>query len=262
MIISVYWAKNADEIWDFEGEYEEEQEPGSGQTLLYSLSDPDLPVVILYGPGKNRLDEVCRRKTADKDEISAELAELHSSVKERLGICGIPEDEIDKAEIRLFIHFGAQSLTDLGRFNEILAKHRDDKFQCFSVSRYNGVPRILYHDDAIFPPRKKEKIDEMREEIGGAGRGSDGEHLRALCLLCQAVAALPEGNERNSYLRGNSKWWLEGFGGADQFSESEKAVEKTTPLLKDLIDKIHMGDISEINLNLVAEVIAQKLRGN
>jgi|GEM_PF-5396486 len=262
MIISVYWAKNAGEIWDFDGEYEEEQEPGSGQTLLYSLNDPDLPVVILYGPGKNRLDEACKRNPADNDEISAELAELHRSVKKRLGICDIPEDAIDKAEIRLFIHFGAQSLTDLDRFNEILAKHRDNKFQCFSVSRYNGVPRILYHDDAIFPPRKKEKIDEMCKEIGGAGSGSGCEHLRALCLLCQAVAALPEGNERNSYLRGNREWWLTGFGGADQFSESEKAIVDSTPLLKDLIDKINTGDISDINLNLVAEVIAQQLRGN
>ena len=262
MIISVYWAKNADEIWEFDGEYEEELEPRSGRTLLYSSGNPDLPVVILYGPEKDRLYEACKRKAADGSEIAAELEELRHFVEAQLSICGIHCDADDGTEIRLFIHFGAQSLTELDQFNKKLAKHRNGKFQCYSVSRFNGVPPSLYHDDAIFPPKTVEEMDAMCKEIGGAGRGGDYEHLRALCLLCQAVAALPEGNERNSYLSHNSKWWLTGFGGADQFSESEKEVVKTTPLLKDLIDKINTGDISGINLNLVAEVIAQKLRGN
>lgn len=260
MIISVYWAKNAEEIWDFEGEYDELQEPGSGRTILCSSDNPDFPVVILYGPDKNRLDEACKRKEAD-DEIAAELARLRSSVKTYLGICGIPDDEIGKAEIRLFIHFGAQSLTELNQFNQTLAGFRDGKFQCFSVSRYNGVPAILYHDDAIFPPQTAETIDKMCKAIGGAGSGGDCEHLRALCLLCQAVAALPEGNKRTSYLR-NREWWLAGYVGTAELSESEKTIVDNTPLLQDLITKIYMGDISEINLNLVAEVIVQQLRGN
>ena len=259
MIISVYWAKNAEEIWDFEGEYEELQEPGSGRTILCSSDNPDFPVVILYGPDKNRLDEACKR--AGDEEIAAELAGLYRIVKERLGICGIPDDEIGKADILLFIHFGAQSLTELDRFNQTLAGFRDGKFQCFSVSRYNGVPAILYHDDAIFPPQTAETIDKMCKEIGGAGRGGECEHLRALCLLCQAVAALPEGKERNSYLC-NREWWLAGYGGKAPLSKSEKTIVDNTQLLQDLIKKINMGDISEINLNLVAEVIAQKLRGN
>lgn len=259
MIISVYWAKNAEEIWDFEGEYEEQQEAGSGRTILCSSGNPDFPVVILYGPDKNRLAEACQR--GDDEEISAELARLRSSVKTYLGICGIPDDEIGKAEIRLFIHFGAQSLTELNQFNQKLAGFRNDKFKCFSVSRYNGVPAILYHDDAIFPPQTAETIDKMCKAIGGAGSGGECEHLRALCLLCQAVAALPEGNKRTSYLR-NCKWWLAGYGGTAELSESEKTIVKDTPLLQDLITKINKGDISEINLNLVAEVIVQQLRGN
>lgn len=261
MIISVYWAKNAKEIWDFEGEYEEHQEPRSGRMILCSLTSPDFPVVILCGTDKNRLAEACKRQPADDHEISAELAGLRSSVKTCLGVCGIPDDEIGKAEIRLFIHFGAQSLTELNQFNQKLAGFQADKFKCFSVSRYNGVPAVLYHDDVICPPQTLEQIEKMCQEIGAAS-GSGCEHLRALCLLCQAVAALPEGNDRNRYLRGNKEWWRAGYGGSAVLSKSEKAIVDNTPILRNLINKIYMGDISEINLNLVAEVIAQKLRGN
>ena len=284
MIISVYYAKDSDEAWAFSGDYDELQETGSDRPVLVSSEIRDCPVVILHGPAKEPLRKAVCARDADYDAIASELDNLYRHIKTQLKNCDI--SDVEHAEIRLFVHFGSQSPVELQEVNRRLVSCRKPaKFQCFSVSRYHGIPRDLYRerDDMITPPRTKESIEHMCEALGCGGGHGGCDFIRALIVLCQAAAALPEA-ERGKVLKGGDaeKWWTESFSSPDT-SAYEDAIIACDPNLMKLTEKIKAAlshaprktdapgapekdkcqfDISNFNIALAAEIAAQKLQEN
>lgn len=282
MIVSVYFAKDRDEPAAFVGDYDDLREAGSARMMRFSAADsPDCPVAILHGPAKDPLKSACEAKNPDADSIAEELDKLRSHVAAQLRHCGI--SGIENAEIRLFVHFGAQSWQDVKNINKKLAEcGKTEKFQCFAVSRYNRMPEELYPtcDGEITPPRTENAINRMCETLGGKGgnpRG-DRENIRAFSVLCQALAMLPEA-ERQKHLKGDrAKAWWEGNWFKHQ-KDTPAETEKVT--VKELPDKIKAAvsailedrsagdmvyddnrvDISNLNPGLIAEIAARKLRG-
>ena len=284
MIISVYYAKDRDEAWAFSGDYEELQETDSDRPVLVSSESRDCPVVILHGPAKEPLRKAVSKRDADDDAIEVELEKLCGHIKRQLNFCGL--SNIEQAGIRLFVHFGSQSPLELQEVNRRLASCRQPaNFQCFSVSRYHGIPRALYHDrdDMITPPRTEEAIKLMCEELGCGGGHGGCDFIRALIVLCQAAADLPE-EKRRKVLKGDDagEWWTECFSSPDT-SAYEDAIIASDPNLKQLAEEIRKAmshvsrepaaidekkktdnpfDISNLNLALAAEIAAQKLQEN
>ena len=267
MIVSVYFAKDADEAWAFEGKYEEVRESGSARMMRFSRGD--CPVVILHGPAKDPLHEAFDRQARD-EEIADKLDHLARHVKTQLSC--VPGT--DHAGIRLFIHFGSQSTAERASANEKLAALcKSPDFHAFAVSRYHRIPEALYPDTGrITPPRTEEELERMCGDLGHGGGSADRESLRAFSVLCQAVAALPA-EERQTYLKGGRacKWWTENWLGylenpspGKTAGEIEEFVSKTFPELTFPEKKTNDGgfDISHLNLDLVAEIAAQTMRGD
>ena len=284
MIISVYYAKDRDEAWAFSGDYDELQESDSDRTILVSSEIRECPVVILHGPDKEPLRNAVCARDADYDAIASELDNLFRHIKTQLKNCDI--SDVEHAEIRLFVHFGSQSPLELQEVNRRLACSRKPaNFQCFSVSRYHGIPRDLYRerDDMITPPRTRESIGRICDELGCGGNHGGYGFIRALIVLCQAAAALPE-EKRGKVLKGDDaeKWWTDCFSSPDT-SAYEDAIIACDPNLKQLTEKIkealssvsletgepgkkqkkdNQFDISNLNLAMAAEIAAQKLQEN
>ena len=276
MIVSVYFAKDADEAWAFVGNYDEIQESDSARMIRLSVENPSCPVVVLHSPAKERLKDLCEADHADDNAVADELERLCGHVRNQLQHCGI--SGIENAEIRVFIHFGGQSPAVRENVNrKLVCCRKPANFQCFAVSRHHRIPADLYPDAVrITPPRTEENIELMCEKfVNGESVRAAREKIRAFGVLCQAAAMLPE-EKRKEYLAGDKakKWWTESW-----FAHQSEAETVTT---KELLDGIRevvadilkeksadmLGndtigfDVSKLNPNLIAEVAAQKLREN
>ena len=281
MIISVYFAKDADETWAFVGDYDEIQESNSARMIRFSVENPNCPVVIFHSPAKERLKDFCEANPVDDNALADEQERLYKHIRRQLQHCGI--SGIENAEIRVFIHFGGQSLAVREDANKkLVGSRKPSKFQCFAVSRHHRIPADLYPDDVrITPPRTEEAIGKMCRGLSGGDAERVGrDNLRAFTVLCQAVAALPK-EERIRYLKGGGaeKWWKDSSWFIHRKDIRSEADTVTTKELLDSIRRVVSVildeepaditenntdgfDISNLKLNLIAEVAAQKLREN